>query len=66
MERYLGQEAEVLFENPSGDVFPGYTQNYLRVIVPANAFPGENLANQMRTVRLASIGGDAFYADACL
>lgn len=66
MERYLGQEAEVLFENPSGDVFPGYTQNYLRVIVPASAFPGENLANQMRTVRLASIGGDAFYADACL
>lgn len=62
MERYLGKDVEVLFENPAGDSFPGYTRNYLRVIVPASEFPGENLANQMRTVRLASVAGDAFYA----
>lgn len=62
MERYLGKDVEVLFENPAGDCFPGYTRNYLRVIVSASEFPGENLANQMRTVCLASIAGDAFYA----
>ena len=62
MERYLGKDVEVLFENPAGDTFPGYTRNYLRVILPASEFPGEALANQMRTVRLISVAGDAFYA----
>ena len=63
MERFLGREAEVLCENPSGGGFPAYTRNYLRAFVPADAFPGENLANELRVVRLAAIVGDAFLAE---
>lgn len=63
MERFLGRETEVLCENPSGEFFPAYTRNYLRVLVPAAAFPGENLANELRTVRLAEIAGDALIAE---
>lgn len=55
MRRFLGREEEILFENPQGDVWPGYTKNYLRVNVPASEFPGENLANALRVVRLAEL-----------
>ncbi|MGN0835503.1 MAG: tRNA (N(6)-L-threonylcarbamoyladenosine(37)-C(2))-methylthiotransferase MtaB [Candidatus Spyradosoma sp.] len=63
MERFLGREVEVLCENPAGGFFPAYTRNYLRALVPADAFPGENLANELRVVRLAAISGDAFLAE---
>lgn len=63
MERFLGREVEVLCENPADGSFPAYTRNYLRALVPAEAFPGENLANELRVVRLAAIAGDAFLAE---
>lgn len=62
MARFVGRDEEVLFENPQGDIWPGYTKNYLRVNVPASEFPGENLANVFRTVRLDEVVGDAIRA----
>lgn len=58
MTRFLGREEEILFENPQGEIWPGYTKNYLRVNVPADAFPNENLANTLHTVRLVSVHGE--------
>lgn len=59
MRRFLGRDEEILFENPQGDFWPGYTKNYLRVLVPAAEFPGENLANTLRVVRLESLAPSA-------
>lgn len=58
MERFLGRDEEILFENPQGKIWPGYTKNYLRVNVAADEFPGENLANTLRVVRLEKVAGD--------
>lgn len=60
MGGFLGREEEVLFEKPQGGIWPGYTKNYLRVHVPAEEFPGENLVNELRVVRLEKISGEAF------
>lgn len=61
MRRFLGRDEEILFENPQGEIWAGYTKNYVRVNVPASEFPGENLANALRVVRLSEIApsGDA-------
>ena len=59
MQRFLGREEEILIENPQGEIWPGYTKNFVRVLVPASEFPGENLANTFRNIRLAEISGDA-------
>lgn len=58
MQNFIGREEEILFENPQGDIWPGYTQNFIRVLVPASEFPGENLANTFRAVRLTSVEED--------
>ncbi|MCD8284116.1 MAG: tRNA (N(6)-L-threonylcarbamoyladenosine(37)-C(2))-methylthiotransferase MtaB [Opitutae bacterium] len=61
MEKYVGSVVEVLFENPANGEFPGYTQNYMRVLVPAAAFQqGDSPANKIRMVKLCGIDGDAF------
>ena len=64
MQKFVGREMEVLFENPAGKNFPGYTRNYLRVVVPASEFPGENLANQLRSVRISAVEADFLSARA--
>lgn len=58
MRGFIGRDEEILFENPQGDFFPGYTKNYLRVLVPANEFHGENPANTLRRVRLVALAPD--------
>ena len=58
MKNFIGREEEILFENPQGDIWPGYTQNFIRVLVPASEFPGENLANTFRSIRLTSVEED--------
>lgn len=55
LSRFLGREEEILFENPQGGFFSGYTKNFVRVSVPAGAFSGENPANALRVVRLEKI-----------
>lgn len=63
-ERFLGREEEILLENRQGEFFPGYTRNFLRVLVPASDFAGENVANTFRCVRLESMLGDAIFGKA--
>jgi tRNA A37 methylthiotransferase MiaB len=43
----LGTTHAVLFEEPVGDCFTGHAPNYIKVYAP-----GENLHNEIRTVRL--------------
>ncbi len=51
-EAYLGREFSVLFEDPREGTWPGYTPNYIRVVVPD---AGEDLANRRGRVRLESV-----------
>ena len=52
---HLGKEMRVLFENPKENTFPGYTDNYIRVVVPKGE---ENLANRTGIVQLETLGLD--------
>lgn len=54
MEAHIGQTVEVLFENPREGRWPGYTANYIRVLVDS---PLE-LRNRLGQVRLERITAD--------
>jgi threonylcarbamoyladenosine tRNA methylthiotransferase MtaB len=54
-DQYLGVEQRVLFENENREGFPGYTENYIRIIVKNYA---ENLANMQKNVKLIRNCGD--------
>ena len=57
-ERYIGTEAEVLFEKaPRGKAMHGFTKNYIRVELPA-AHAREEYDNQLMTVRLGDFNHD--------
>ena len=57
-ERYIGQEAEVLFEKaPRGKAMHGFTKNYIRVELPA-VEAREEYDNQLMTVRLGEWNHD--------
>lgn len=56
--RFIGREAEVLFEDQRGGCWPGYTGNYIRVGVQSP----QSLANVVRRVRLTGCTAD--YMDA--
>ena len=64
--RYIGQEAEVLFEKaPRGRAMHGFTKNYIRVELPAkDANPA--LDNQLVKVRLGELTADKQALRACL
>lgn len=51
---YLGETVDVLFEDPREGRWPGYTANYMRVVVDSD----EGLANQMGRVKLERISAD--------
>lgn len=53
-KRYLGQVLEVLFEDKKDDYFPGYTENYIRVLSRSET----EMANRLAKVRLDRIRGD--------
>ena len=56
--RHIGQEAEVLFEKaPRGRAMHGFTKNYIRVELPAQA-ADPALDNQLVTVRLGAFNRD--------
>lgn len=55
---YVGQTMRVLFENPKGDIWPGYTDNYIRVIVPKTSVGDTHLANRCAYVRLTQLTAD--------
>ncbi|MDR2981307.1 MAG: tRNA (N(6)-L-threonylcarbamoyladenosine(37)-C(2))-methylthiotransferase MtaB [Puniceicoccales bacterium] len=56
--KHLGRTVKVLFEDPSENTWPGYTDNYIRVVIPAAQVPGKDLANQMGWVRLDTVTAD--------
>ena len=57
-ERYIGQDAEVLFEKaPRGKAMHGFTKNYIRVELPA-ALAREEYDNQLMNVRLGDFNHD--------
>ncbi len=51
---HLGREATVLFEDPRGSFWPGYTDNYIRVVVRSD----KNLRNQIGRVHLDRLAGN--------
>ena len=57
-EKYIGEEAEVLFEKaPRGKAMHGFTKNYIRVELPAQlADPA--LDNQIMKVKLGELTHD--------
>ena len=57
-EAHLGQTMRVLFENPRPDVWPSYTDNYIRVVVPRDGTNGEDLANRCAEVTLEKVAAD--------
>ncbi len=59
MESYLGKTVEVLFEKPREDRWPGYTDNFIRVVVSSE----EPLLNKTRKVRLKNIAADYMEGD---
>ncbi len=54
-EKHLGREMTVLFEDPKQNHWPGYTDNYIRVIVEDE----RDLQNQICRVRMDRIAGDS-------
>ncbi len=51
---YLGETVEVLFEDPREGTWPGYTGNYMRVVVKSE----EDLTNRLGQVKLERISAD--------
>ena len=54
LEQQIGTEQNVLFEESTGGILEGYTENYTRVRVKTNL----NLTNKICKVRLISVEGD--------
>ena len=55
----MGQTVRVLFENPKDDFWPGYTDNYIRVI----SKDSRDLTNKMAMVTLTSVEADFVEGD---
>jgi threonylcarbamoyladenosine tRNA methylthiotransferase MtaB len=60
---YLGKTMPVLFEDPKEGTWPGYTDNYIRVVIKADQAKNEYLANRMGSVRLNKISADFVSGD---
>ena len=56
LEAMLGSTAQVLFEEIQGGCFVGHTPNYTKVYVS-----GENLHNEIRSVRLEKLYEDGIF-----
>ena len=57
-ESLLGTVQEVLFEEPEGAYFTGHCPNYIKVYLK-----GENLHNEIRTVRLTALHQDGMLGE---
>jgi threonylcarbamoyladenosine tRNA methylthiotransferase MtaB len=55
---HLGQTLPVLFEDPKPDCWPGYTANYVRVVLPRDPHSDNDLANHLIPIRLESVEAD--------
>jgi threonylcarbamoyladenosine tRNA methylthiotransferase MtaB len=61
LSAHAGRTMRVLFEDFCAGAWPGYTDNYLRVVLPASQACGRHLANQVLDVHLAAVGADFLY-----
>ncbi len=57
-QSHLGRSMRVLFENPKPGLWPSYTDNYIRVVVPRDSEQKEDWANRCGLVKLKSISAD--------
>jgi threonylcarbamoyladenosine tRNA methylthiotransferase MtaB len=57
-EKFVGTTHTVLFEEKEGEFFTGYTPNYIKVYAK-----GEQLHNEIRTVRLTEVHKDGMLGD---
>lgn len=59
-ERHVGRTMRVLFEDPKPGIWPGYTDNYIRVVVQAASLPdpAADLTNRTALVRLDRVSAD--------
>lgn len=57
-EAHVGQTMRVLFENPRSELWPSYTDNYIRVVVPRDSMHGVDLANRCGEVKLEKVTAD--------
>lgn len=53
-QSHIGREMTVLFEDPKDGLWPGYTDNFVRVVVQSD----QDLHNQIAKVRLNRVVGD--------
>jgi threonylcarbamoyladenosine tRNA methylthiotransferase MtaB len=60
IDRYIGSEREVLFENRIRAGFPGYTENYIRVMVDGST---KDITNTLRKVKLMQNRGDYVWGE---
>ncbi len=56
----IGTVQAVLFEEPSGEFFAGHAPNYVKVYAP-----GENLHNQIRSVKITALHADGVLGILC-
>ncbi|MBH54945.1 MAG: tRNA (N(6)-L-threonylcarbamoyladenosine(37)-C(2))-methylthiotransferase MtaB [Opitutaceae bacterium] len=60
-ESYVGKQMTVLFEDPKDGRWPGYTDNYIRVVAKSD----KNLQNQLAHVRMDRVVGDVVEGTVC-
>ena len=59
----IGLTVRVLFEDPRESTWPGYTDDYLRVVLDHAQLPGVELANRMGFVRITRVSADFLEGD---
>ena len=57
-EKLVGTVQEVLFEEKEGDYFTGHAPNYVKIYAP-----GENLHNEIKTVRITGLHRDGLLGE---
>ncbi len=57
-EKLVGTVQEVLFEEKEGDYFTGHAPNYVKIYAP-----GENLHNEIKTVRITGLHKDGLLGE---
>ncbi len=58
-QRFSGKTMPVLWENQSGGIWSGLTDNYIRVYTKSN----EELTNKLLPVKLAGVRGDGVWGE---
>ena len=60
---YVGKTLPVLLEDPQESTWPGYTENYIRVVLPENQEETSDWRNRLVEARLTQVRGDFVEAE---